>query len=325
MSDSTIDTASGSERSPTPPGNASARLEMRHLRYFRAVAEELNFTRAADRLHIAQPPLSQQIRQLEEELGVLLLERDARPLRLTEAGTLLLERAVAIVSEFDLAVQDVRRIGRGQSGRLCIGFAGSAMYSVLPDILNAFRDAYPAVELAFTELLAAQIAESLANRSIDVGFSRPGLPPDEYIEQHLLVTEPLMIAVPARHPLAAFSTVPIGKLQHQVAVMYPQFPKPSLTSLVVEELSARGIELDLVQEARDMHTALGLVAAGAGISFVPASVSQAKRNGVRFIAIEPQVLVSPMTVVWRKNHSSAALKNFLRVVIERTTNLQVAS
>ncbi|MFT4065991.1 LysR substrate-binding domain-containing protein [Paraburkholderia sp.] len=318
------DITSSGERRPTPASGGFARLEMRHLRYFRVVAEELNFTRAADRLHIAQPPLSQQIRQLEEELGVLLLERDARPLRLTEAGTLLLERVIVIVSEFDTAVQDVRRIGRGQSGKLCIGFAGSAMYSVLPDILNAFRDAYPAVELVFTELLAAQIAEALANRSIDVGFSRPGLPPDEHIEQHLLVTEPLMIAVPARHSLAEFATVPIGELQHQVAVMYPQFPKPSLTNLVVEALRARGIELDLVQEARDMHTALGLVAAGAGISFVPASVSQANRNGVRFIAIEPQVLVSPMTVVWRKSHSSVALKNFLRVVIERTTNLTVS-
>lgn len=311
----------GGERRATPAGGASARLEMRHLRYFRAVAEELNFTRAADRLHIAQPPLSQQIKQLEEELGVLLLERDARPLRLTEAGALLLERAIAISSAFDAAVQDVRRIGRGQSGTLSIGFAGSAMYSVLPDILNAFRDACPAVALSFTELLAADIAHALAQRSIDVGFARPGLAPDEHTEQHLLVTEPLLIAAPARHPLAAFATVPIERLQHQVAVMYPRYPTPSLTHLVVEELGARGIALELAQEARDIHTALGLVAAGAGISFVPASAAQSGRSGVRFLPIEPQVLFSPMTVVWRKNNASGALKNFLHIVAEQSRRL----
>ena len=315
------DASGGSENRAAAAGGVSSRLEMRHLRYFRAVAEELNFTRAAERLHIAQPPLSQQIRQLEEELGVLLLERDARPLRLTEAGAMLLERTIAISSAFDTAVQDVRRIGRGQSGKLCIGFAGSAMYSVLPDILNTFRDACPAVELSFTELLAAEIAEALAHRSIDIGFSRPGLVPDEHIEQRLLVTEPLIVAMPTRHQLTTFATVPLEKLHRQVAVMYPRFPTPSLTNLVVEELGSRGIELVLAQEARDIHTALGLVAAGAGISFVPASTAQANRAGVRFVPIEPQVLFSPMTAVWRKNNSSAALTNFLRIIAEQSSRL----
>lgn len=314
--------ASGNGKNRTAAtGGESARLEMRHLRYFRAVAEELNFTRAAERLHIAQPPLSQQIRQLEEELGVRLLERDVRPLRLTEAGALLLERAIAISSAFDLAVQDVRRIGRGQSGKLCIGFAGSAMYSVLPDILNAFRDACPAVELSFTELLAAEISEALGQRSIDVGFSRPGLIPDDDTEQRLIVTEPLVVAVPARYQLATFATVPLDELQHHVAVMYPRFPTPSLTNLVIEELRSRGIELHLAQEARDIHTALGLVAAGAGISFVPASAAQSNRSGVRFLPIEPQVLFSPMTVVWRKTNSSAALEKFLQIVAEQSPRL----
>ncbi|MFS2050249.1 LysR family transcriptional regulator [Variovorax sp. Varisp41] len=299
---------------PAHSGGPSARLEIRHLRYFRAVAEELSFTRAADRLHIAQPPLSQQIRQLEEELGVQLIDRDNRPVRLTEAGTLLLERAVAIMSQFDAAVDDVRRIGRGHSGKLAIGFAGSAMYSVLPDVLNAFRDRYPEVELSFSELLAAEIAEALSRRSIDVGFSRPGLPPDPSIEQRLLITEPLMAAVPTRHPLAARATIPVEELHGQAAVLYPRHPRPSLTDLILHALGERGIVLELKEGARNMQTALGLVAAGAGISFVPASVCGHGRSGVRFVGIEPQVLTSPMTVVWRKDHASVALKNFLQIV-----------
>ncbi|MGJ7574734.1 LysR family transcriptional regulator [Variovorax sp. RB2P76] len=299
---------------PAHSGGPSARLELRHLRYFRAVAEELSFTRAADRLHIAQPPLSQQIRQLEEELGVTLIDRDNRPLRLSEAGALLLERAVAIMSLFDTSVEDVRRIGRGQSGKLAIGFAGSAMYSVLPDILNAYRDAYPGVELMFSEMLAAEIAEALSRRAIDVGFSRPGLASDDRIEQRLLVTEPLMAAVPARHALAAVATIPIADLHGQGAILYPRHPKPNLTDLILQELGARGIALEIRQEARNMQTALGLVAAGVGISFVPASVCQQGRSGVRFVSIEPQVLVSPMTVVWRRDHSSVALTNFLQIV-----------
>ncbi|MGJ7530349.1 LysR substrate-binding domain-containing protein [Variovorax sp. GB1P17] len=299
---------------PAHSGGPSARLELRHLRYFRAVAEELSFTRAADRLHIAQPPLSQQIRQLEEELGVHLIDRDNRPLRLTEAGALLLERTVAVMSQLDASVEDVRRIGRGQSGKLSIGFAGSAMYSVLPDILNAYRDACPGVELAFSEMLAAEIADALSRRVIDVGFSRPGLAADDSIEQRLLVTEPLMAAVPTRHALAAAATVPIADLQGQVAILYPRHPKPSLTDLILQELGAHGVALEIRQEAPNMQTALGLVAAGVGITFVPASVCQQGRSGVRFMSIEPQVLTSPMTMVWRRHQSSVALTHFVRVV-----------
>ena len=143
-------------------------MESRHLRYFVAVGEELSFTRAAERLHIAQPPLSQQIRQLEEELGVTLLERAARPVRLTEAGLLLLDRARELLAALEATVADTRRIGRGQAGRLMIGFAGSAMYVGLPDIIGAFRDACPDVEVALDEMLAAEIAEALRQRRIDV-------------------------------------------------------------------------------------------------------------------------------------------------------------
>src|SRR6516164_6069265 len=127
-------------------------MELRHLRYFVAVAEEMSFTRAAERLHIAQPPLSQQIKQLEEELGVTLLQRDARPLRLTDAGQVLLDRSREILADLEATLAETRRTGRGQTGKLSIGFAGSAMYVFLPDVINGFREACPSIELALDKM-----------------------------------------------------------------------------------------------------------------------------------------------------------------------------
>jgi LysR family transcriptional regulator, benzoate and cis,cis-muconate-responsive activator of ben and cat genes len=136
-------------------------MELRHLRYFMAVGEELSFTRAAERLHIAQPPLSQQIKQLEEELGVTLLQRGARPLRLTGAGEVLLQRSRALLADLDAAMAETRRAGRGQTGKLSVGFAGSAMYVFLPDVINTFREACPNVELNLHEMLASEVAQAL--------------------------------------------------------------------------------------------------------------------------------------------------------------------
>ncbi|WP_170275798.1 LysR substrate-binding domain-containing protein [Paraburkholderia megapolitana] len=291
-----------------------ARLELRHLRYFQAVAEELSFTRAAERLHIAQPPLSQQIKQLEDDLGVQLIERAERPLRLTDAGKQLLSRAAEILSSMQTTVDEVRRIGRGMAGQLSIGFAGSAMYNFLPTILNAYRDLYPEVDLTFVELLACQIEDALEARQIDVGFSRPGLEAHEKIRQRMLLEEPMVVAVPERHPFAVRPCVPIEALDRQDAILYPRYPKPSITDFVLQQLEANAVHMDIVQEVGNLQTALGLTAAGVGITFVPASVGQHRRSGVRFLALDPPILTSPMTVVWLKDATSAALGNFLNIV-----------
>jgi DNA-binding transcriptional LysR family regulator len=291
-----------------------ARLEFRHLRYFQAVAEELSFTRAAERLHIAQPPLSLQIRQLEEDLGVQLIERAERPLRLTDAGKQLLKRASEILSSVQAAVNEVRRIGRGMTGKLSIGFAGSAMYNFLPNILNTYRDLYPEIDLSFIELLACQIKDALEAREIDVGFSRPGIEARKKIEQRVLLEEPMVVAVPERHPFAAQTRVPVHALDAQNVVLYPRYPLPSITDLVLQRLEATGVHIVVVQEVTNLQTALGLTAAGVGITFVPAGVGQFRRAGVRFVQLDPAILTSPMTVVWLKDATSAALENFLTIV-----------
>lgn len=298
----------------TVGASMDARLELRHLRYFRAVAEELSFTRAAERLRIAQPPLSQQIRQLEEDLGVQLIERAERPLRLTDAGEVLLRRAAEILGTTQAAIDEVRRVGRGMAGKLSIGFAGSAMYNFLPAILNTYRDAYPGVDLAFVELLACQIEQALEARQIDVGFSRPGIDSPEKVEQRMLLEEPLIIAVPERHGFARQSSLPVQALNRQDTILYPRYPKPSITDLVLQRLESSQVEIRIIQEVGNLQTALGLVAAGVGLTFVPASVGKHRRSGVYFLPLDPQVLFSPMTVVWRKGPPSAALENFLTTV-----------
>lgn len=298
------------------------RLELRHLRYFRAVAEELSFTRAAERLHIAQPPLSQQIKQFEEDLGVRLLERAERPLRLTEAGQHLLKRTNEILSSIQTTVDEVRRIGSGVTGKLSIGFAGSAMYSLLPGVLNAYRERYPDVVLCFTEMLAAEISAALEERKIDVGFSRPGLAPSEKFKQELLINEPLIVAVPERHRFANVSALCLERLHNEDVILYPRYPRPSLTDLVLNTLEANDIRVRITQEVGNLQTALGLVAAGVGITFVPASVGMHRRNGIHYLPLDPQTLSSPMTVVWLHRTNCKALTKFLDVVMQHRPRLE---
>ena len=206
-------------------------MELRHLRYFMAVGEELSFTRAAERLHIAQPPLSQQIKQLEEELGVTLLQRGARPLRLTGAGEVLLQRSRALLADLDAAIAETRRTGRGQTGKLSVGFAGSAMYVFLPDVINTFREACPNVELNLHEMLASEVAQALQERKIDVGFARPQLPPLDHIAQRLILEEPYLAALPKRHRLAGRTLIALSDLADEPFVLYPSTPGPSVMEI----------------------------------------------------------------------------------------------
>ena len=289
-------------------------IELRHLRYFIAVAEELSFTRAAERLRIAQPPLSVQIRQLEDETGVALFDRGSRPLRLTEAGELLLKRARLLTAEVGATLDDVRRIGRGQTGRLSVAFVGSAMYTTLPDILNAFREAHPDVELTLDEMLAAEIAESIRERRVDVGFSRPALSEGDEFEQRVFLEERLVLAIPERHRFADRAQVSIVELAGEPLIVYPRSPGPSMTDVMLRAYELAGVEPILLQETRHMQTALGLVCAGAGLTFVAASVRDQKRRGIRFVELQEPAPTAPLTIVWKKGGGSVVLRRFLEMI-----------
>ena len=292
-------------------------MELRHLRYFVAIGEELNFTRAAERLHIAQPPLSQQIRQLEEELGVTLLQRNSRPVRLTEAGELFLARARALLASLEAAVADTRRIGRGQAGKLAIGFVGSAMFAGLPDIVGVYRDDCPDVELVLDEMLAADIAAALRRRQIDVGFARPPLPPETGFAQRLILEEPYVAALPRAHPLATRNEITLAELSDDSFVLYPAQPEPSVTGLIVTACRAAGFTPRLAQEVLHLQTAIGLVAAGVGVSLVPMAAARSQvGRGVAYLPIVSPVVMAPLAIVWREEDVSPALQRFLGIATD---------
>jgi LysR family transcriptional regulator, benzoate and cis,cis-muconate-responsive activator of ben and cat genes len=287
-------------------------MELRHLRYFVALGEELNFTRAAERLHIAQPPLSQQIRQLEDELGVTLLQRNSRPVRLTEAGELLLARARALLANFETAVADTRRVGRGQAGRLAIGFVGSAMFAGLPDLIGSYRDACPDVELVLDEMLAAEIAEALRRRRIDVGFARPALVPEAGLAQRLILEEPYVAALPRAHPLAERDDIALAELSDDAFVLYPARPEPSVTGLIVAACQAAGFTPRLAQEVLHLQTAIGLIAAGVGVSLVPEAAASAQTGrGVAYVRLAAPAVTAPLTIAWRDEDVSPAVQRLL--------------
>lgn len=289
-------------------------MELRHIRYFVALGEELNFTRAAERLHIAQPPLSQQIRQLEDELGVTLLQRNSRPVRLTEAGVLFLARARALLASFEDAVADTRRVGRGQAGKLALGFVGSAMFAGLPDIVGAYRDACPDVELVLDEMLAAEIAEALRRRRIDVGFARPALLPEAGLAQRVILEEPYVAALPRTHPLAARRSVALAELSDDAFVLYPARPEPSVTGLIVAACSAAGFTPRLAQEVLHLQTAIGLIAAGVGVSLVPEAAARAQTGrGVAYIPLANPTVMAPLTIAWREEDVSPAVQRLLEI------------
>jgi LysR family transcriptional regulator, benzoate and cis,cis-muconate-responsive activator of ben and cat genes len=296
-------------------------MEIRHLRYFVAVAEELNFSRAAQRLHIAQPPLSQQIRHLEAELGLQLIARDTRPLRLTEAGRFFKAEALNILARLEEATAGARRIGRGQSGWLGVGYIGSAMNELLPPVVHRFHIAYPGVELQLFEMLYEEQAAALLERRIHIGLSRASLGVDTLIEE-LLYEEPMIVAVPTIHPFAGRTDVVVADLALEPIVHYASRPSRGVESdYLMSVFHAAGFEPMIAVEAKNVESALGLVAAGLGIAIVAASFAQGQRPGVRFLALGGQHPFVPMKAIYRPQEPAPPFQAFLAIIREEAAQL----
>ena len=285
-------------------------MELRHLRYFVAVAEELHFHRAAERLHISQPPLSQQIRALERELDVLLLDRNRRSVSLTPAGSVFLNEARAILDAVEAATEAARSVARGEAGRLAIGFVGSAMHGALPDVLREYRRTHPAVALALTELPTAAQLEALAAGRIDVGVLRPPVR-EPGLALATIQTEPFVVALPEDHPLAAEQEVPLAALLDEPFVLLSRREAPGLHLSLAEAMSAAGGVPRVVQEAREMQTVVGLVAAGLGVSLVPASVGADAHHGVAYRPVAGTAPVVELALAWRPDALSPTVESFL--------------
>lgn len=291
-------------------------MELRQLRYFVAVARERNFTRAAETMHIAQPPLSRQIQQLEDELGATLIERGSRPVRLTDAGRLFFDQAVQVLDRIEEMGSMMRRLREIERTRFSIGFVASTLYGYLPEVIRRFRAARPNTEIVLLELTTLEQLAALKEGRIDVGFGRIELN-DPAIERVLLRKEKLSAALPMTHKAASrMGALKLEDLAGDTLVVYPRAPRPSFADQVLELYRARGIKPRAVHEVRELQTALGLVAADSGVCLVPASVERLRRDNVVYRTLDEAGAVSPVLMSTRKGDKSPDLALILRSVRE---------
>ncbi|TCP14567.1 DNA-binding transcriptional LysR family regulator [Crenobacter luteus] len=290
-------------------------MELRHLRYFVTVAEEGNITRAAEKLHIAQPPLSRQIQQLEDELGVQLLERGARPLKLTEAGQFFYAHALQLLSQTRELEAMTRRIGIIDR-KMSIGFVGSTLYGMLPKVIRRFRAEHDTIELTLHEMTSMEQIAALKEGKIDVGFGRIRHE-DPNVRRIVLREERLIAAIPAGHPLSAEQpALSLHDLASETLIVFPKAPRPSFADQVLAAFHDRGLEPRKVYEARELQIAVGLVAAGEGVAIVPASVQGLKREDVCYKALDDRNMVSPIILSTRLLDESREIRLLIEMIIQ---------
>jgi DNA-binding transcriptional LysR family regulator len=279
-------------------------MELRHLRYFVAVGEECHFGRAAARLHIAQPPLSQQIKQLEDDLGVTLLIRSTRKVELTPAGQVYLERARTVLAAVAAAGVEAGRAAAGEIGRLAIGFTGSATYELLPTLTRVLRADFPGIDLDLKgEMLTPVQVSALQDRALDIGFLRPPVHARDLVVR-LLRREPLIAVLPETHPLAEGDTVRLAKLRDEPFITYPSHNRSVVYDAVLEACQRAGFSPANVQEVAETSTLVAFVAAGLGVALVPASVQHLKITGATFRPLAGTTQEVALAVATRADDSS---------------------
>ncbi|WP_052866782.1 LysR family transcriptional regulator [Streptomyces niger] len=291
-------------------------MELRHLTAFVAVAEELHFGRAAKRLQMAQPPLSQQIRQLEKELGVQLFERNTRSVRLTSAGQSFLDPVRTVLADLDTATRAAKAAGRGEYGRVTIGFAGASTHETLPLLTRAVRAAHPALELVMKGQTYANVAlAGVADGSLDLGFVRlPVTQPG--VATRVIDEEELVCALPSDHPLARRRRIPIAALADEPFVSFPANAGSTVRDATVRACEGAGFNPRVVQEAPDSYTILALVAAGVGTTLTVTSCQHIQQTGLVYRPLAGPPIRLQAALAWRPDNPSAALRTVLAVAEE---------
>jgi DNA-binding transcriptional LysR family regulator len=287
-------------------------MELRHLRYFVAVAEELHFGRAAQRLGIAQPPLSQQIRRLEEELGITLLQRTKRRVELTEPGRIFLDGARQTLEQAAAAARMAQRAERGEIGRLAVGFVGPGNW--LPLVLRPFRARHPGVELTLHQLGTARQVDALKAGRLDVGLLRPPLSGGQGLSLETVAREAIVAALPRGHRLGTRRRVLLKGLKDEPFVLFPRAEGPGFYDQIVALCHKAGFSPRVVQEAAEMRTILNLVAGAVGVSLVPKPSSDLRLAGAVYRPLQGPTSWTELALAWRDGDDRPALRAFLGVV-----------
>lgn len=288
-------------------------MDIRKMKYFITVAEELNFSRAAERLIMAQPPLSQEIRKLEEELGVQLLHRTKRMVELTDAGKIFLEGARQTLLQVDRTIKETQLADEGKIGHLIIGFVDST--ETVIDILKTFRERFPKIQLILREMTTDQQIKALYEKQIHIGFIR-SKQNNEILVSEVCSEECLKLVLHEEHPLVSLRNISIKSLVDEPFILFPRHFGTNFYDLIISYFWEHGVSLNIVQEAIQMQTIVNLVATGMGISVVPSWVESYKKSCVMYKDIQENTPKINLYVGWRQDEKSVVLENFLTVVRE---------
>lgn len=289
--------------------------DIRHLRYFVAVATERSFTRGAERLHMAQPPLSRRIQEIEEELGAKLFDREARPLALTPAGRLFYDQAIQVIQRAEQMRATMTRFIASDRPRFTIGIAASMLYARLPDVVRRFRAQAPQIDLNLIEMNSAEQMTALKEGRIHAGFGRLRRD-DPVIASEVLREEPLVLALPPDHALRdSDEPVSLQMLETLPLLLYPRAPRSSYADFILSLFIDIGIHPAEIIEVRELQTALVMTAAGAGVCIVPESISRSGRHDLAFRPLAGGVTV-PLVINYRAEDRSTELRTLFRVFVD---------
>ncbi|KRE06082.1 LysR substrate-binding domain-containing protein [Priestia megaterium] len=297
-------------------------MDLRQIRYFIMVAEELSFSRAAERLKMAQPPLSQEIRKLEEELGVTLFHRTRRQVKLSDSGRVFLEESRRTLLQVDRSIKATQLADDGRIGHLTIGFVDST--DIVIDIIKKFRERFPKIHLVLREMTTEQQLKALYKKEIHIGFIRSNQN-NKILTSEICCEESLSLVLPENHPLASFPKVPIHLLANEPFIMFPRYLGAKFYDLIISYFWGYSISLNVVQEAIQMHTIVNLVATGMGISVVPSSVESVKRSGIVYRKIQETTPKVNLYISWRQDEKSTIIDHFLTVAREAYLSSQSKS
>ena len=285
-------------------------LELRYLRYFIAVAEELHFSRAAKRLHMAQPPLSQQIRKLEQYVGHPLFTRNSRTVALTQAGEALLERCRYLLRRLEEDLETVRRVGRGEIGTLTVGFIGSAMLTALPTLIGNYRKLFTKVDLRLRELTTSSLVDAIRQGIVDLGFLRDAGPTEGLMVEKVL-EERFVVALAKRHPLASQQKISLIELKGEPLILFARELGPLAWDKTIALCETSGIRPTIVQDAPEWLTVLRLVSSGLGFSIAPACVATIQTPGVVCRELVKCPISTNIELARRSDHLSPIMEAFL--------------